>query len=95
MFMKRFFTWLYRKGKKAHELTVKESEDDDILEDHSTFRSRGIDFTLYRATGGYVIEYHYYDDVKETSYDSLHVITEDKDLGEAISKILTFESLRK
>lgn len=94
--MKRFFTWLYRKGRKAHEISIKEeSDDDEILEDRSLFRTRGIDFTLYRANGGYVIEYHYYDDVKETSYDSLHVVTEDKDLGEAISRILTFESLRK
>ena len=56
--------------------------------------SPGMNFTVYRANGGHVIETRAYDRHKDRNNHGLHVITDDKDLGEEIGKIITFEHLR-
>jgi hypothetical protein len=42
-----------------------------------------------------IIETNFYDRRKDQSNRSLHIITDDKDLGEEISKIITMESLKQ
>ena len=56
--------------------------------------SNGMNFTVYRANGGHVIETRKYDRKRDTNDHGLHIITDDKDLGEEIGKIITFENLR-
>ena len=60
-----------------------------------------MNFNIYRANGGYVIEtrFNTIDDHQTKKYSSesehsLHIITDDKDLGQEISKIITFEKLK-
>lgn len=55
---------------------------------------RSINFTVHKATGGFVIETRLYDERKDRNQNSLYVITSDKDLGEEISKIITLEALK-
>jgi hypothetical protein len=62
--------------------------------------AQSINFQIYPATGGYVVEIHF---AEPNTYivngsmpqKSLHIIPSDKDLGEAISKIITLEMLKK
>jgi len=56
--------------------------------------SRGMNFTVYRADGGYVLENRVYDHKLDRSNNKLYIITDDKNLGEEIAKVITFESLR-
>lgn len=56
--------------------------------------SNGMRFNLYKASGGYVIETRIYDEKNDRNINKLHVITEEQDLGDAIGKIITMESLR-
>ncbi len=56
--------------------------------------SNGMRFNLYKASGGFVIETRLYDERNDRNINKLHVITEDKDLGEELGKIITMESLR-
>lgn len=56
--------------------------------------SNGMNFTVYRASGGHVIETRKYDRKRDTNDHNLHIITDDKDLGEELGKIITFENLR-
>lgn len=56
--------------------------------------SRGVRFTLHKASGGYIVEYATYDPKTDTHDNRLHIVTEEKELGEELSKIITFESLR-
>lgn len=56
--------------------------------------SNGMNFTVYRANGGTIIETRKYDRKRDDSNHSLHIITDDKDLGEELGKIITFENLR-
>jgi hypothetical protein len=60
----------------------------------SNLNSYGMNFTVYKANGGFIIEYHYYDKHRDRSENKLHIVTEDKDLGEELGKIISFETLR-
>jgi hypothetical protein len=60
----------------------------------SNLNSFGMNFTVYKANGGFIIEYHYYDRHRDRSENKLHIVTEDKDLGEELGKIISFETLR-
>ena len=53
-----------------------------------------MNFTVYRANGGMMVEYNRYDDRKDHHYCELHIVHPDEDLGAALGKIVTFESLK-
>ena len=57
-------------------------------------QSQGFRLNIYSASGGTIIETTKYDRQKDDHRHSLHVITDDNDLGEELSKIITMESLR-
>jgi hypothetical protein len=61
---------------------------------HNSIESNGMNFTVYRANGGHVIETRSYDRHKDRNNMGLHIITDDKDIGDEIGKIITFENLR-
>jgi hypothetical protein len=61
----------------------------------SKLHSQGISFTLYNASGGYVVELRGYDVKNDQHNVSLHVIPNKDDLGESLSHIITLEMLRK
>jgi hypothetical protein len=54
----------------------------------------GFRINVYRARGGTVIETSLYDQIKERDHRGLFVVTDDKDLGEELGKIITMENLR-
>lgn len=56
--------------------------------------SPAVRFKMFRASGGTIIETSIYDDHKDRHINGLYVITNDKDIGEEIGKILTMESLK-
>jgi hypothetical protein len=53
-----------------------------------------MNFTVYRANGGTIVEYNKYDERKDQHHCDLHIVHEDENLGEALGKIVTFESLK-
>ena len=55
----------------------------------------GMNFTIYSANGGYVMEYNMYNPQTDERNTALHIITSDQDLGQSIAHIITFEMLRK
>ena len=84
-------------------------QDNEVVESkqHSTRRgvalvsrvshldSRGMNFTIHMANGGYVLEYSTYNDKTDRHDNALHIITSDTDLGQGIAHIITLEMLRK
>jgi hypothetical protein len=56
--------------------------------------SEGFRLNVYGASGGTIIETTKYDRKNDENRHSLYVVTEDKDLGEELSKIITMEQLR-
>lgn len=53
-----------------------------------------INFSIYNATGGKVIEASRYDTIKDRRRNNLYVIHENEDFTESLGKIITMESLR-
>jgi len=76
------------------------NNDQDILatscreDDSHSLHSNGFRLQVWKASGGIVIETSGYDERKDRHLHGLHVITEDKDLGNEIGKIITYESLK-
>jgi hypothetical protein len=55
---------------------------------------RALQFTVYVASGGRVIETRKYDRHKDRSNTGLYIITNDQDFGKEIDKIITMEALK-
>lgn len=51
-------------------------------------------FTLTKANGGFIVSTRRYDNRADRSTGDNYIITDEHDLGEEISKIVTMESLR-
>jgi hypothetical protein len=58
-------------------------------------KENGLGFTLYQASGGYIVEHTTYDRKTDRHNTSLHIIHSDKDLGEGLAHVITVEMLRK
>jgi hypothetical protein len=93
--------------KKKMKLTLKQKlrnwlmddSDDDYpcsisVDESPSIDSNGFRLQVYKANGGVVVETRTYDRRKDENHNSLYVITEDKDLGAEIGKIITMENLR-
>ena len=107
--MKWFDKWFSKQCKKAWNYRD-ESDDAEpsySTRPKATLISRGsmhdssincsssrMNFTMYKASGGLVIETQHIDRRTENHVTSLHIITEDKNLGEELGKIITYESLK-
>ena len=53
-----------------------------------------LNFKVYNAIGGKVVEFRYYDRIKDRSHNQTYIITNDQDFGDRIAKIATMESLK-
>ena len=82
----RFRDWLMDDG------TVADHEALHI--DHSSLNTTPMNLSIYRAAGGTIVETRYYDRKTDDNNYRLHIITDDKDLGKEIGKIITMETLR-
>lgn len=97
--MKWFDKWFAKKCQKAwEESRLEKNSDIAIVGSVSKSRSleglNGMNFTVYRANGGHIVEYRQYDRKTDRADNKLHIVTDDKELGEEIGKIITFEQLR-
>lgn len=53
-----------------------------------------LNFKIYSAVGGKVVEFRHYDRQKDRSFNQTYIITNDQDFGDRIAKIATMESLK-
>ncbi len=56
--------------------------------------SDGMRLQIYKASGGFVVETRQYDRRTDRHSNTMHVITEQEDLGEKLGKIVMMEALR-
>ena len=57
--------------------------------------NNGMNFTVYNATGGKVIQMRAYNPNTDQSRSTLYVITDKEDLGQELGQIITVESLTR
>lgn len=73
---------------------------DNIVKECHTLGSRGvnanngINLNLYKASGGMIVETYTYDSIKDRSYRNLHIVTDEENLGNHLTKIITMELLK-
>ncbi len=68
--------------------------DQGIYVEEDKFHSDGIRLQIYKASGGYVVETRSYDRKSDRNNHSMHVINEQEDLGDRLSKIVMMEAMR-
>lgn len=96
--MKWFDKWFAKKCKQAwnnNEVLAKEVDVMPVTKSNRIDNERTMTLNITKANGGWVIEHRQYDKHRDRNNNSVHIITDDKDLGEELGKIITFESLYK
>ena len=73
-------------SKRRRISTVRESDD---------LASEPIQFKMYKAAGGWAIEFRQYDNRNDRVDTSLYVVNGEEELGDHISKIITMEALKR
>jgi hypothetical protein len=98
MSIKSWFIGRLRRALADHNENIHWSEatPSTLSSSHDTrLRSAGMNFTVYNADGGYVLEYHTYDNKTDTTENRIHIIQDNEDFGDRLAKILTIELLRR
>lgn len=72
--------------KISRTLSVRESDEPDS--------DKSLNFRVWFANGGRVIQTNRYDRHKDRSLTSMYVITDEQDFGREIDKIVSMEGLR-
>jgi hypothetical protein len=106
--MKWFTKWFNQKVKQAWEEAQYAPEENTInipraISKNATLSSNGksldsdanMNFTVYNAIGGKVVEFRRYDRRNDRSEHQVYVISADQDFGERIAKIATMESIKQ
>lgn len=100
--MKWLDTWILKRAKRIRNRNETISSIDrlqtgiSISEDRPSIGTskHRMNFVVYRANGGMMVEYNRYDERKDQHHCELHIVHPDQDLGAALGKIVTFESLK-
>lgn len=71
---------------KTRRLSVRESDE---------LSSEPITFRMFKASGGWAVEFRQYDNKNDRMDTSLYVINNEEELGAHISQIITMEALKR
>ena len=85
--------WLRNKIQKW----IWEWDDDDTVEvgrDGRVLESNYIRIDIYRGEGGLAVETLVYNKKKDENHVGFHIIHDDEDIGNKLSKIITVESIK-
>lgn len=99
--MKWFKRMLWRwqqEGREIVECDAKVSRGSQLVSSDDCNSPNGdpiLNFKVYSAVGGKVVEFRQYDRQKDRHFHQTYVITNDQDFGERISKIATMEILKQ
>jgi hypothetical protein len=86
-FKQKLRSWLMNDGDDYAESITIDSDGPNLS-------SQGFRLNIYGASGGTIVETTKYDRKSDENRNSLHIITDDKDLGTELGKIITMEQLR-
>ena len=98
--MNIFEKWIVRRSLKIQrkydecEETISYSNKLVTARGNELSDNRPMTFNIYRASGGSIVELRKYDHRKDHWDNQLHVIPDDADFNDTLSKIVTLETLR-
>lgn len=85
---KKVKNWLFKEDNYGAVKAVSVHETNSIDGDPM------LNFRIYSANNGRIIEFSKYDRVKDRSDRSLYIIDKEQDIGEYVGKVLSLELLR-
>jgi hypothetical protein len=95
---KKFRNWCVEAWNFEREGTVTRGNSiiasEDSIHGHMLSSEPTLQFTVYSAIGGKVVEFRTYDKNKDRRQHQIYVIGRDEDFGEKIGKIATLEALK-
>jgi hypothetical protein len=98
---KWFDNWFYKQSKKAWDRdripSIVFTDNDCQAPEQPNISGAGVSFTVYSASGGYVVQHYVMSQDKRGIVESnskLTIVTRDQDLGEVLSHIITLEALK-
>jgi hypothetical protein len=97
--MKWFDNWFSKKCKQAWDnankvdAMVMNAHHDSSEKVNRIHNEKTMTLNVTRASGGWIIENRQYDAHKDRTNTSIYIVTDDKDLGEELSKIITYENI--
>ena len=94
-FKKKFKQWSIEAWQSAQEKEVVVSEGIGIVGSNSLRSDPVLNFTIYNAVGGKIVEFRYHDRKSDRSHTQMYIIGKDDDFGEKIAKIATLEALKQ
>ena len=65
------------------------------VRDNEELSSEAITFKMFKASGGWAIEFRQYDNRNDKVDTSLYVVNDEEELGKHISQIITMEALKR
>ena len=88
--------WLYNveDAETIHSMASNKARLYVTADRDSTFESNPLRLNVYRAAGGIIVEAKTWDEKRDRTHNTLHVIPHDQDLAKSIDRIITMESLR-
>ena len=109
--MKWFDNWFSKKCRQAWENSQYEDREEAIpmnaiassrksrristVRESDELGGEPVTFKMFKANGGWAIEFRHYDNRNDRIETSLHVVNSEEDLGNHIAKIITFEAMKR
>ena len=105
--MKWFDKWFAKKVQQAWEDARQDNEAQPAginlvsakratrVRESDDLASEPIQFKMFKASGGWAIEFRQYDRKRDSVDTSLYVVNDEQELGNSISKIITMEALKR
>jgi hypothetical protein len=95
--------WLYNLLQKREQRSQRESTKASFvgnatigLRNAESFTSQNpIHFTVYKATGGHVVEFRHYDQKTDRHSGGLYIITDRDDFSDELGKLVMMECLSR
>lgn len=88
-FRKKFNSWVRQAWNDAQDVNEVAVKSHDGVSGKSSVR-----FTIYAASGGYIIEHYKHDRYRESDGPELTIVNNGENLGTAVEHILTMEALK-
>lgn len=67
----------------------------EAVRESDTLSTEPITFKMFKASGGWAIEFRQYDNKNDRVDTSLYVVNSEEELGKHISQIITMEALKR
>lgn len=80
--------WMFDDDVQVDNMKLSSCRENDCIESDPV-----LNFKVYNAIGGKVVEFRYYDRTKDRNHNQTYIITNDQDFGDR-TKIATMENLK-